>query len=1028
MKKYLLMLLSVLVMQGNLLAQEKVVTGTVKDITDGSALPGVNVLVKGTASGTVTDLDGKFSISLTDDQNTLVFSFIGYTSKEVDVSSASDITVDLEVDAEELEEVVVTALGIERSERSLGYAMSEVDSEELGSAGNSANVMNSLSGKVAGVQVAPVSGGAGSSSRVVIRGNAVLSGNNQPLYVVDGVPISNNQVKDAGDSSDSGDVNTGDGLSSINPDDIESMSVLKGGSATALYGSRAINGVVLITTKSGTKGKALGVDFNVGVTFDALGITPKDQKTYAQGTNGTLPPDSDPKSVTSMWGPKINGQSMRFFDGVTRPVGAYDNYRSFFNTGRTWNTNVALTSSNDKSTVRFSYGNMDSKGQVDHSTYKRNTFNLRGKTKMINDKLSLDARVTYVNQQAHNRLEMGNSVNNYMANFVQIPNTIKEEWLKNYKDPTTGRPIGYNNDDENPYWTLNEVVNEDKLDRIIGMVSLTYEFTDYLKLMGRGGTDYSTFRQNVLQPLFTPRFSQGRAFERTNLDRENNFDFLLMFHKQFGDFDITANAGGAYMHKEVDYTDSGSENFTAIDFQNPLAGSSRFQDFRKSERAIASVYGTASVGYKGYLFLDVSARNDWSSTLPLNNNSFFYPSLSASWIFSDMDWTMPDWFSFGKVRASVAQVGSDTDPYKLNLRYGLDGWNHNGVNIGNVEGGEIPNSTLKPAIQTSYEVGIDLRFFENRFGLDFAWYKSSSVNQILGVDISKGSGFERALINAGQIDNSGIELMLNYMPIQNDNFSWDITLNMAYNDNEVVSLTEGVNSFQLLSLGSVSVQAIPGEAYGVIVGKKFKRHPDSNSIIVDDSGRPVADDGVHIIGNGVQPWMAGLRNSFTYKNVSFSFLIDSKWGGEIYSSTESNLYNLGKHESTLTGRDEFYDPNQTWNPGGLVREDGSPFTDNIDPEQYYGAVAGISEHFIYDASFVKLREVTLSYRFSKELLGKTPIRNLTLSANAFNLFYLWRNTDNIDPESSFTSGNGQGIEFANLTIPRTFGFKLNANF
>lgn len=1014
-------------MLSNAYAQDRVVTGTVKDVTDDSPLPGVNVLIKGTASGTVTDLDGKFSISLTSDQTALVFSFIGYTSKEVAMTNASDITVKLDIDAEELEEVVVTALGIERSERSLGYAMQEVSSEDLGSAGSSSNVMNSLSGKVAGVQVAPVGGGAGSGSRVVIRGNANLSGNNQPLYVIDGVPISNNTLKDAGDSSDSGDVNTGDGLSSINPDDIESMSVLKGGSATALYGSRAINGVVLITTKSGTKGKALGIDFNTGVTFDAVGITPNDQMQYAQGTLGTAP--SNPKNQTSMWGPKITGQkSKAYYDGKERVVSGYDNYRSFFNTGQTWNTNVALTGSTDKSTVRFSYSNMDNKGMVDNSTYKRNTFNLRGTTKMINDKLKLDSRVSYINQKAYNRMEMGNSVNNYMGNMLSLPTTIDQNWLSDYKDPVTGRPKGYNDKESNPYWTMHEVVNQDQLDRLIGMASLTYEFTDYLKLMGRAGTDFNSFKQDVLQPLYTPYYEQGRAYQRSNIERENNFDFLLMYHKQFGDFDITGNLGGSYMQNRRDYSDTGSSGFNSPDFQNPQAGQDRFLSYSSYEKAIASVYATASVGYKGYLFLDVSARNDWSSTLPIANNSFFYPSVSASWVFSDMDWDTPDWLSFGKLRANLAQVGSDTDPYLLALQYNLDGNNHNGINIGGVEGNQIPNRVLKPSIQTSYEIGLDLRFFEDKFGIDVAYYKSSAVDQILGVDISKGSGFESALINAGQIDNSGVEIMLNYNPIKTDNFSWNMTFNTSYNDNKVVSLTDGVESFQLMSINGVSVQARPGESYGVIVGSKYLRDDATGKIVVDADGRPQKMDGVHEIGNGVQPWMAGLRNTFNYKNVSFSFLIDSKWGGDIYSNTESSMYASGKHKETLVGREEYYNGGNWLPSNDFVLSDGTPFTGNVDPEQYYAAVSSVAEQFIYDASFIKLREVSLTYRFSNNVIGKTPLRNLSLSANAFNIAYLWKNTDNIDPESSFTSGNGQGIEYSNLTIPRTYGFKLNANF
>ncbi|NLR94168.1 SusC/RagA family TonB-linked outer membrane protein [Flammeovirga agarivorans] len=1027
MKKHLLLLLSALfLMLNNIYAQGRTVSGTVKDATDDAPLPGVNVLIKGTSSGTVTDLDGNFNINLEDGQNALVFSFIGYASKEVDVTNSTNISVKLDVDAEELEEVVVTALGIERSERSLGYAMSEVDSEQLGDAGSTSNVMNSLSGKVAGVQVAPVSG-AGTSSRVVIRGNAVLSGNNQPLYVVDGVPISNETLKDGGDSADNGDVNTGDGLSSINPEDIESMSVLKGGSATALYGSRAINGVVLITTKSGKGSDRAGLDFNTGVTFDMVGITPKDQKQYAMGTLGNEP--TNPKAQTSMWGPKITGQrSSAYYDGVERVVSAFDNYRDFFKTGVTWNTNVGIYRANENSNIRFSYSNMDNKGMVDNSTYKRNTFNLRGSTKLLKI-LSLDSKITYVNQKAFNRMEMGNSVNNYMGMMVALPTTIDHNWLKDYKT-VDGRPKGYNDKETNPYWTMNEVVNQDELNRVTGMVSLTFEFTDYLKLLARTGVDYNALRQDVLQPLYTPFYEQGRAFQRTNLSMENNSDFLLMFNKQVNNFDITANFGGSYMHDIRQYSDVGSSNFNSVDFQNPKAGSQLFSDYSTYERAIASIYGTASIGYKGYLFLDVSARNDWSSTLPINNNSFFYPSVSASWIFSDMDWDTPDWMSFGKLRASWAQVGSDTDPYSLALQYSLDNWNHNGINIGRVEGNNIPNRTLKPSIQTSYEIGLDLRFFEDRFGFDVAYYKSSAVDQILGVDISKGSGYERAIINAGQIDNSGWEFMFNYTPIQKDDFSWEMNINAAYNQNEVVSLTEGVDFFQLISIGGVSVQAIPGQPYGAIVGSKALRDADGN-LVVDDAGRVQKQDGNHIIGNGVQPWMAGWRNTLNYKNLSFSFLIDGKFGGDIYSNTEASMYSLGKHEETLTGRDDYYS-GAGWNPGNLVNVDdqgtSTPYTNSVDPELYYPSIAGISEFFIYDASFIKLREITLTYKFSDNLIGNTPIRNLSITGHAFNLVYLWKNTDNIDPESSFTSRNGQGIEVSNLTIPRTYGVKLSANF
>ncbi|WP_281612800.1 SusC/RagA family TonB-linked outer membrane protein [Flammeovirga sp. SubArs3] len=1016
--------------------QTRVITGTVHDEMN-EALPGVNILIKGTSSGSITDFDGKFSIEVGNGQNELVVSYIGYITKTIAIGTQSNVSIKMELDAEQLDEVVVTALGIERSERSLGYAVSAVTAEDMGDAGvASGNMMNSLSGKIAGVQIAPVSG-AGSSSRVVIRGTANLNGNNQPLYIVDGVPIANNTFKDAGDSPDTGDVNTGDGLSSINPDDIESISVLKGGSATALYGSRAINGVILITTKSGKgKGAKSGVDFNTGVTLDVVGITPKDQTTYGQGIDHALA--GNPKATTGMWGPKITGQRTdAYYDGKERTLQAYDNYNNFFKTGITSNTSVSAYTSNENSSLRFSYSNMDNQGMVDNSTYKRNTFNIRGTTS-ISKRLHIDGRLTYVNQKAHNRMEMGNSVNNYMGMLLGIPTTVDQNWLKDYTypegHPRAGQPHGYNDKETNPYWNMNRVVNEDVLNRVIGMASVTYDITDDLKILGRAGTDYNAMRQDVLQPLYTPWFEQGRAYQRTNLDFESNADFLLSYHKQVGNFDISANAGGAYMHQLRQMTDVGSSRFSSEDFQNPAAGSDMFQNFSTYDKSIASLYATASVGYKGFLFLDASIRNDWSSTLPEDNNSYFYPSISGTWVFSDMDWDTPDWLSFGKLRASWAQVGSDTDPYSLALQYELDNWDHNGMNIGGIRGNRIPNKALLPSIQTSYEFGIDIRFLNDRFGLDVARYSAIANNQILPVDISRTSGYESAIINAGEILNEGWEMSLNYQPIMNKAFNWSIDFNAAYNYNEVISLTEGVDYYSIGGVGGVNIQAIPGRPYGEIVAKQALRD-DNGNFVVDSEGRIQVEDEPSTIGNGVQPWMAGIRNTFSYKNFTLSVLIDGKFGGDIYSSTEASMYASGKHEGTVGPRNEFIDGG-FWNPGNLVTAhndaDGNvsyePFTQSVDPQQYFDRYAGIPEFHLYDASFIKLREVSVSYMFPKTVLANTPIKNIGLTASAFNVGYLWRNTDNIDPEASFTSRNVQGIEYSNLAIPRTFTFKLNANF
>ncbi|MBB3695987.1 SusC/RagA family TonB-linked outer membrane protein [Flammeovirga yaeyamensis] len=1030
MNRIFLMLTSIILFSaGASYAQERNIKGTVTDASDNAPLPGVNILIKGTTQGAVTDFDGNFEVQVEEGQDVLVFSFIGYETTEFNIANSSEVKISLAPDAEELDEVVVTALGIKRDERSLGYAVSEVKSDDLGE-NSSANLMNSLNGKVAGVQITPVSGPA-SSSNVTIRGNAVLSGSNQPLYVVDGVPMSNSNFENA-DDMDNGGIDTGDGLSSINPDDIESMSVLKGPAATALYGTRAINGVILITTKSGEKRKGLGIDFSTGVNFDVVGITPTMQNQYAHGTQGAFPNDMDASEATRMWGPKVTpGMTTNtYFDGKERTVQHYNIYDELYKTGVTFNNSISLTGGNETSNVRFSYSNMNNSGNVENSTFNRHTFNFRGSTKLMNEKLTLDSRVTYTHQEANNRMAMGNSVYNYQNALMGIPNTTSMDWLRNYKG-ADGRPIGYDAINNNPYWTMYEVNNRDQQDRMLGMFSLNYEFNENLNLVARGGTDVTTFRQNVLDPLYTPRYEQGRAFERTNLNAENNFDFLLQYNKKFGDFDISATGGGSYMYQVMDATDIGSLNFVSEDQQHPGAGTDRFIALNRYERAIASVYATASIGYKGYLFLDVSGRNDWSSTLPIGNNSYFYPSVSTSWVFSDMDWNTPEWLSFGKLRASWAQVGSDTDPYSLHLQYNVNGMQGGrpgfGYSMGGIEGQMIPNQNLRPSMSSSYEFGLDLRLFNNKVGLDLAYYNQTATDQILPVDVSSASGFNQALINAGEIQNRGVELMINYSPIQTDNFSWDMMFTAAYNQNEVVSLTEGVESYLLMpTSGSVSVQAIPGQAYGVIMGTTYVRD-DVGNIVVTENGLPVVSDEVSEIGNSIQPWMAGWRNTFNYKNFSLSVLIDGKFGGQIYSQTNASMYANGKHEDTIEGRHDFYYGNG-WNPGNLVLENGEAFTGSVDPELYYRQVALINEQFVYDASFIKLREVSVSYRLPANTLEKTPFRNLSVTAYGNNLGYLWRNTPNIDPEASFTSGNGQGIEWFNMPLPRTFGFKLNANF
>ncbi len=1012
-------------MSNTVSAQERSVSGSIKDAGNGDPLVGASIKIQGTTTGTITDFDGKFSLMVTD-ETVLEVSYIGYQSKKVNVGNQSVLNISLDMDATQMEEVVVVGLGVKREERSLGYAVQEVTGDDLGSVPNSANVMNSLSGKVAGVQINQVGGGPGSSSNVVIRGNAILDGSNQPLYVVDGIPLNNNNYENANDK-DNGGVDTGDGLSGINPEDIESMSVLKGPAATAIYGSRGINGVIMITTKSGKGGnQGLGVDFSHASTISTFGITPDNQEQYAHGTNGAFP--ASPKDDFGMWGPKVTpGMTTNaYYDGQEREVKFYDNYDALFKPSYTANTNVALTKNTESSSVRFSYSNMSNNGNVDNQGYDRNTFSLRG-TSDLNDKLHLDARANYVKEDAKNRPYMGNNGYNYMGYLAAIPNSYDVNWMKDYKDEN-GRPVGYDQNNNNPYWTMNEVSYEDTKDRFMGMASLTYDITDHLKVMGRAGTDYTSWRAYSVDPLYTPQYSGGRAYERTQLEREDNFDGMLTYDNKFGKFDVVANVGTSYMHIQRQYSDTGSSNFSDPLQQNPMSGSDRFMYYSAYEKAIASVYGTASIGYDGYLFLDVSGRNDWSSTLPLDNNSYFYPSISGSWVFSDMDWDTPDWLTFGKVRASWAKVGSDTDPYMLYQNYEIDGNSQDGLQTGGIKGNTINNSALKPSMQTSYELGFNLRMFDDIVNLDVTYYNSMSKDQIMKVRIPESSGYEDAIINAGEIANKGVEIALGINVVRKENFNWHSQINMAYNQNEVISLTDEVNQY-LIGEGPVNIVAAPGQPYGAIYGTAYRRD-DNGNIIVNEDGIPQVEDGYQQIGNSVQPWMAGWINNFQYKNFTLGIVIEGKFGGDLYSQTNAQMYSNGKHQDTADGRNQMHNTG-TYNPGNMVYEDGTAFTgftNSQDIQNYYQATSGVDEEFIYDASYIRISELSFGYTFPKVMISNLKMQDLRVSFVANNVCYLWKKTENIDPAASFAYGNAQGMEVGSYPLPQTFGFKLNAKF
>jgi len=1001
------------------------VTGTVID-QFGMGIPGANVSVKGTTIGTITNLDGQFSLDVPADA-ILVYSFIGFSSQEVNVSSTQSYDVTLMEDVMNVDEVVVTALGIKREKKALGYSSAEVGEEAFENM-KDANPMGALSGRMAGVQINTSSQGAGGSSSVLIRGAAVLSGSNEPLYVVDGIPISNTQFSNA-DDGDNGGIDSGNGLSGIAADDIENISVLKGPAATALYGSRAINGVVLVTTKSGSGEQGTTVDFNSNLTFDQARIYSNWQDTYGQGTNGLAPQSSNEgREQTSMWGGKYSDVSSYInYRGDQRDYVFHDNDRDFFDTGITWTNSVAVNHNTEKANLRLSFSNSTNNGLVPETSYDRNTFNVAGGTKAFNDRLEVNAKIAFTQEESTNAM-MGSTPFNPTSQLLGVPNNVSLNDLKDYKDPVTGLPVGLGvNNNSNVYWTLNEINHSYKKKRIMSLVNAKLHITDHLNAQVRAGSDMTFFANESIYPIGTPYYEDGRASMMKADEVESNYDFLLNYDRNFTDkIGLTVNAGASRMDREYESLAIYSVNFADPGLQRPGFGSDNTQSVGYSRKRINSVYSTAQFRYGSMWYLDLSARNDWSSTLPADNNSYFYPSVSTSFILSEV-FDMPTWMTFAKVRGSWAQVGSDTDPYQLALQYKLDdnahpGWGGGNIVVGGIDGNTIPNAVLKPSIMTSYELGADFKFLNNRLGLDLTYYNSVADDQIMPIRVSNGSGYNEAIVNSGSIENKGLEVSLYATPYRNASFSWNTTVNFSYNQNNVKSLANDVTQLNLISGGGVSVIAAVGEEYGTIMGTTFKRD-EEGLIDLDSNGLPQRTNEYSALGGGYHTTMLGWVNSFSYKQFTLNVLIDSKFGGEMYSSTESSAYAMGKHENTL-GRGD-YVAGEVWYPSEL---EGLGTTAR--PEELYGALASIDELFIYDASYISLKEISLSYRIPASLFKDSKyFKSANVGVFGKNLGYLYRATDNIDPQSAYSISNGgQGIEMGNMALPASFGFNVNVKF
>ena len=1020
---------------------DQVISGTVVD-ADGPMI-GATVKVAGTNNATVTDLDGRFSLKC-QPGDLLEVSYVGFSTKKVKAHQGMKIV--MEEDKTVLSEVVVTALGIKRERKALGYGVAEVKGEELTKA-KETNVINSLSGKVAGLVVQNTAGGASGSTRVLLRGNTEISGNNQPLYVIDGVPLDNTNFGSAGTE---GGYDLGDGISAINPDDIENMTVLKGPAASALYGSRASHGVILITTKKAEKDK-VSVEYNGSLTIDKqLAKWDNIQQVYGMGYGGAYSRTAT-TGTNSSWGAKADNFLVEYFDHEKRPFMMYPNNTSeFFRTGLTAQNTAILSVNSGKTGVRFSVTDMRNKDILPNTHMSRDNFNLRVTTSA--GPVDLDFTANYTREDVKNRPALGDSQSNVGKNLMTLANTYNQEWLKNYQT-SEGEYANWNGNDQynkNPYWDLykNENTTAKDVFRLTGKA--IWNITDHLKLQGTIGTDmnYMDFEDFIC--MTTPGKMAGQLQNQKYTNRTLNAELLALYNNTFGNFDVNATLGGNIFkvnNKTDIFTGMDQQMKDVVAIMNYAEQSIQQNTYKKQ---INSIFGSASVGYQHTYYLEATVRGDKSSTLPVTNNVYVYPSFSGSIVFSEFI-KNKNLINYGKIRASWAQVGSDTDPYQLALNYSTAKYSYGGFVIGMINNNTQPNKDLKPTRTNSFELGLEMKFFKGRLGLDFTYYNRLSKDQIIALASSSTSGYNYQLVNAGEIENKGIELALNGRVLQLGDFAWDAGVNFSKNTNKVKSLIDGMDYFELekATWCGVSVGAEVGKNYGSIIGKDFKRTDDGQLIINPESGLPYVDDKTHTLGNASWDWTGGFYSTFTYKNFRLSAGFDVKVGADLFSMSMRSAYSTGKASETLAGREEWYRSEENrkaanmtieeWRaagkceglvvPGVIQNADGTYRENNIavNPESYWKSAAdNAPSMFIYDNSYVKCREITFGYTFPEKWLGKA-VKSLSVSFVARNPFIVWKNIPNIDPDSGYNT-SGLGLEYGSLPSRRSYGFNVNVKF
>ena len=1000
------------------------IRGTVTS-SDGEPIIGANVIELGSNNGTVTDLDGNYQLKVGANA-ILEFTYTGYVSQKFTVGTQTIINVTM-TEGVALSEIVVTALGISREKKSLTYAAQTIQGGQLTQV-RDANFANTLQGKVAGLVVTNASSGVGGATRVNLRGNRSIQSSNNALFVIDGVPVDNSTPGQVG--NDFGGYNGSDGVANINPDDIESISVLKGAAASVLYGSRAANGVILITTKKGGAG-AISVDVNSGAQFDAPLTLPYLQNEYGQGNGGVFG-----ARASGSWGPKMNNQAVTDWTGKSQNMTPQpNNISDFFQLGSSFNNSVGIKGGTDKVQSYFSFTNNQAAGVVPGNTLDRNTVNLRISTN-LSKKFSTDAKVTYVNQILNNKLRSGEESSEVM-NLYKTPRSVRNVDMQNYES-ASGAPNYWTSSSiyMNPYWTINRTSADEERTRTTGLVSATYNINDNMKVLARVSLDQYTDRGENTFYNNTLLFAQaGGSFQKYFRQvQERNAELLLIGNKKINsNLKLSYTFGIADLARKSDFTQTSANGLLVpnkfdLGFARTLSVGTGFV-----ERDLQSVFGSVQVSLKDYLYLDVTTRNDWSSTLPAPH-SYFYPSLGLTAVLSDMI-ELPSFVSFAKLRGSYTRVGNDAAPYLLTQTYSFS---QGGIGGFINRDGTQAIGDLKPELTTSVEFGFDGRFFDNRIGLDVTFYRTNSVNQLLSLPLAPASGFSNQYINAGDIQNSGVELTLTGSPVKKDDFSWDITLNYARNVNTIVSLHPDIKQ-TFLSSGygrTAGVLVKEGGAYGDLYADGWAQAPDGK-FIMDASGKPVLTATQEFLGNFNPKFTLGLNNAFSFGKMSVNVLIDARIGGVMTSGSDANLAFDGNAAYTTAYREG------GWVIPGVVKngESYTPNTTPINAETFWTTVSNgrysWGQLFTYDATNVRIREAAVGYDFT---VNNSFVKKAKLSIVARNLFFLAKGNAIMDipgvptrkmwfdPDVNLGAGNYQGIEYGTLPSARSIGLNLNLSF